>query len=277
MSWPGGESFHRKRVTIEHSFTHSFAPPVRFSGKICSRIKKTFLKPEIGEHTSDSGCACMQMDDRLDEILNAADWRVFTPKLIAFARTQICRAFWRGLPVKVSSAGLPCLDGMGAEDFVQSAVGRLLDGGRSYNFDYSLEQNIKGIIRSMIWNWNKSANRQPVTSASISYVDDDRDRNLIELVAGEQPSASEQLVAKEETETKQALIAAFEQFLKDDIELTRVIGAYKAGFFTPREIENSINIKAACVSELKRKLSAKLHAFIALKAAADTSFKENTK
>ena len=111
-------------------------------------------------------------------------------------------------------------------------------------------------------------------SAGVSHADDSRDRNLVELVADEQPVAFEALAAKEETEKLQGLLADFEGFLKDDIELTKLIGAYKTGSYTPREVATDTTIPAARVSELKRKLAVKLHKFIALRTNAGTSFKQ---
>ena len=53
-----------------------------------------------------------------------------------------------------------------------------MDGERSYNSTIALSK----MIPRMIWNWNKSVNRQPVTSGSASCTDEDQDRDLTELV-----------------------------------------------------------------------------------------------
>jgi hypothetical protein len=97
------------------------------------------------------------MAKTLNEILATADWKEITPRLLYYADKLIRRCRWRGLCVQAELGAKICVEGFSADDFVQDAIDRLLSGQRNYSHSVSLEQNLKGIIRSTIWNVNKSS------------------------------------------------------------------------------------------------------------------------
>src|SRR4051794_6311274 len=108
------------------------------------------------------------MSPTFEEILAAADWKEITPRLLYYADNLVRRCVWRGLSVQAERGSKLCVEGYGADDFVQEAIERLIDGRRQYNHGIPLEQNIRGIIRSMIWSLNKSSRKQGITELSSS-------------------------------------------------------------------------------------------------------------
>src|SRR3982751_978451 len=103
------------------------------------------------------------MSKSLTEILAAADWKELTPSLLSYGNSLISQRFWRGLPVTAGADSKLCVDGFGADDFLQEAVDRFLTGRRKYEYSLPLEQNLRGAIRSMIWSLNKSSMRSRTT------------------------------------------------------------------------------------------------------------------
>ena len=189
------------------------------------------------------------MDSRIDAILDGADWKDLTPRLLGYAHNLICRALWRGQPVTVSARGLPCIDGLGADDIVQSAVGRFLDEIRVYNHEITLEMNLKGAIRSLISSWNKSVNRRPLSAMSPSEPGR-AGVSPVENVPDDARLSDDELAEKEAISKQRALLASFEDSLKDDVELRKLASAYKQGVHKPREVESATGISAIRVYEL---------------------------
>lgn len=208
------------------------------------------------------------MDNDFDTILDGADWKEITPRLLAYADVLIRRCFWRGMRVSYNPGAKFSLDGFGADDFVQEAVDRLLNGRRNYNFDVPLEQNLRGIVRSIIWSSNKSANRRPLTAAERQPDSDGDQNNAFDNAPDPHPAADESLRKAEIGEAQRRLLVEFERSIGDDSELSSLVLALKDECYLPRQIETRTGIPANRVSELRRKLARKLQKFIEKNAVA---------
>jgi len=198
------------------------------------------------------------MDEKLDEILTAAKWKELTPALLYFADSLIRKCPWRGVPVTALPGGKLCVDGFGADDVLQLAVERFLNGQRKYDHSVSLEKNLKGAMRSIIWSANKSCRRSRVSELPVG---NDTVGHPLDHLAGGTPSADVEIIAAEQAEIEKRKMAQFEQTLVGDTKLQQLADAYKNGTFKPRDVEKHTGIPAERVSELKRKFRQRIDAF----------------
>src|ERR1700680_2402805 len=85
------------------------------------------------------------------------DWEDLNARLLLVAAKKLKRLFWRGM-----RSGAPP-GGKTAEDFVQDAIAKTLEGRRVWNGDCSLFEHLVGIISGDINHWVMSAeNRRTV-------------------------------------------------------------------------------------------------------------------
>lgn len=201
-----------------------------------------------------------RMSDTFDQILAAADWKEITPRLLYYADNLIRGCAWRGLRIQAEHGSKICVEGFGADDFVQESIERLINGRRHYNQSVTLEQNLKGIIRSMIWSLNKSSRRRGITELSSPPGVEEVSATLDDLPSNE-PSAASVVVTGERLDEERQILEAFEKSLADEPDLLKLVAAYKAEHYTPRSVEKFAAIPAARVSELKRKLRRRMEQF----------------
>lgn len=62
------------------------------------------------------------MSTNLNEILATADWKELTPNLLYYGDKLISRCVWRGLVVITQPDGKVCVEGFGADDFLQESI-----------------------------------------------------------------------------------------------------------------------------------------------------------
>ena len=199
------------------------------------------------------------MAKTFNEILATADWKEITPRLLYYADKLIRRCRWRGLCVQAEIGTKICVEGFGADDFVQDAIDRLLGGQRNYNDSVSLEQNLKGIIRSTIWNVNKSSRRKGISEISKPDAQDTSDP--ISELPGALPPPDASVIASESLREQERMLSEFETSLAGEEDLLKLLSALKAEHYTPRDVEQFAGIPAIRVSELKRKLRQRMERF----------------
>lgn len=202
------------------------------------------------------------MDDKFDNIVDGADWKGIMPRLLSYADVLIRRCFWRGMRVSYEPGAKCSLDGFGADDFVQEAIDRLLNGRRDYNFTVTLEQNLRGVVRSIIWSSNKSANRRPLAQPVEKSDADGGENDPLNRAADPSPAPDESLGNVEAAGAQKRLLADFERSISHDLELSSLVEAFKDECYLPRKIETLTGIPANRVSELRRKLGRKLEKFV---------------
>lgn len=199
------------------------------------------------------------MRERFEQIIAAADWKNLTPRLMYYADSRIRRCAWRGVPVQVAAEHSVSVESLSASDFVQEAVDRLLNNRRQYNFDVNLEQNLRGIIRSLVWNLNKSSLRSQMTELPQS---DSVDGDPLDALAGPERSPADAALRAEAIKHQRERLDAFEQSIADDPNLLAIFRGLKKEETTPRSLEKLTGIPAARVSELKRQLRRRMERFI---------------
>ena len=201
------------------------------------------------------------MPQALNHLFAAADWKELTPRLLYFADTLVRQCVWRGHVVTAKRGAKLCIEGFGADDILQEAIDRLLNGRRTFNQTVSLEQNLRGAIRSIVWSLNKAAHRKPQLADATSSMSPEGSDPLHQL-----PDPSPSIDAQENARQQQQMLSRFERSLGTDAELRAVFNAYKDGVTKPREIEALNGIPAERVSELKRKLRERMEQFEAEQA-----------
>jgi DNA-directed RNA polymerase specialized sigma24 family protein len=199
------------------------------------------------------------MSDTFNQILAVADWKEMTPRLQYFADNLIRGCIWRGLRVQAASGAKVCVEGLSADDFVQEAIERLINGRRHYNHQVTLEQNLKGIIRSTIWSLSKSSGRKKIIDHSKS--DSEETSDAITELPGDSPGPDNAAMASESVADQKRLLSEFEASLAGENDLVKLVGAFKAEHYTPRSVEQFTGIPATRVSELKRKLRHRMEQF----------------
>jgi hypothetical protein len=122
--------------------------------------------------------------------------------------------------------------------------------------------NLKGAIRSLVSSWNKSANRRPLSLMSPSEPGR-AGASPVENVPNDARLSDDELAEKEATSKQRAMLASFEDSLENDVELKKLLSAYKQGVHKPREVESATGISSVRVYELKRKLTTRFHRFTA--------------
>jgi DNA-directed RNA polymerase specialized sigma24 family protein len=206
------------------------------------------------------------MSESFEQIIAAADWKKLTPRLMYYADSLIRRCAWRGLPVQAIAQTKVSVESFGADDFMQEAIDRLLAGRRKYNHGVDLEQNLRSIIRSMIWSLNKSSNRAGIVE--LSTPSDDEGADPIDSLPSPTVSPSASAIAVEKTEHQRRMLNEFEASIAGETELLTVFTALKEEDHTPRSLEKLTAIPAARASELKRQLRRRLERFIEKRAAS---------
>lgn len=203
------------------------------------------------------------MHQTLEQALSAADWSMITPRLTNYADLLIRRCFWRGIPVTATAGARVSVNGWDADDFVQEALDRLLNGTRSFREEIGLEQILMGTIRSLIWSANKSSGREPLIEPHAQLNDDNDDGGCIaENAADPALAADDSLLFRERVATQKALLDEFEATL-GDLELLRLFRELKNDETAPpREIAAVMGVSAKRVSELKRTLRRQMDAFV---------------
>jgi DNA-directed RNA polymerase specialized sigma24 family protein len=198
------------------------------------------------------------MQKSVDEIVKDADWKELTPRLLYFGEMLIRKCPWRGIPVTARAGSKLCVDGCGADDFLQEALDRLLTRRRAYDHSLSLEQNVRRAIKSIIWSANKSSRRSPLTEIGRT---EREEVEPIEQLPDPASSGDAAIIAEERTSEQRHFLAEFEKSLACEPELLRLVSAYKEGHFKPQGIEKLTGIPASRISELKRKLRSRMNRF----------------
>ena len=198
------------------------------------------------------------MYDALEQALSSADWETMSLRLLDYADRLIRRCFWRGIPVTAKAGARLSVGGWDADDFLQEAIDRLLNGQRLYRADLSLEQVLRGTIRSLVWSSNKSSHRQPLLD--VTHQIEGGDACVGIDATDPAPAADGSLLFRERVAQQRVLLRAFEESL-DQPELKQLVEALKRERYAPRDIEAATGIPAQRVSELKRQLRRRMDAF----------------
>jgi len=200
------------------------------------------------------------MNNAAIKALEAANWHELGPRVLRATYYFIARERWRGLMVVLSVGNEMTIEGMGAEDFINLAVEKLMSGQRTYRPDLNVEENLRRTIESDIFSFRKTVRRVPWARQTLEQAAEDPDAPLTEEIDDRIPehaAETDELVRRE-----REMLAAFSATIADDEELTLVLFSFEEEQYKPAEIEAVTGIPAARVSELKRKLAERADKFL---------------
>jgi RNA polymerase sigma factor (sigma-70 family) len=202
------------------------------------------------------------MNSAAAKAIEEADWKVLAPQMLRYAHDIIAGYSWRGLWAKrIAATNMLCVNGKTAEDFVEEAAAKLVEGTRTYRTDMTLEQNLERTIESDISSHRKKASSSLVNDRTAEQAEAMPDDPMDELPdAGQPGNAAEKF---EQASREKEMLAELMKSVEGDEDLTLILMAYEERKYTPAEIETATGIKAVRVSELKRKLSAHADKFLA--------------
>ena len=208
------------------------------------------------------------MDDLIADLFAKADWDALTPRLLCYADRLICNVKWRGAHLVNAPNASPSGDSFSAEDALNQAVDRFLEGKRRYQPAVDLEMNLSGAIRSIISNWNKSSNREPLVETSTESRGDTLSLNSTREAIDSASFDRNNINSIDRAAHQAAALDAFQRTIHADKELTLLFQSYTNEIYTPREIQSATGIAASRISELKRKLRVRMNNFIAAHSIA---------
>ncbi len=209
------------------------------------------------------------MKQTLEESLKSSDLAQMVPRLEYYASGLLMLYVWRGHRLGTGSKGQLLAAGKSADDFVSDAFEAFLNGRRTYDEELDLERNLKRTIESLISNWKKKSDRQPLLDHNAGMSEDGIAFDPIQ--AASDPFTGDYSVAElnERRENQNHLLSDFKASLMDDEELSNLFDACENDFTKPAEIEELTGIPAKRIYELKRKLQMKFTSFAANHSSAE--------
>jgi hypothetical protein len=216
------------------------------------------------------------MNQQALKAITSANWDELGPLMLSFAEDQIARKAWLGVPVD-TKAGRFSIAGMDAEDFVEQAISKLVDGPRNYRPDLDVASNLRGTIRSDISNLHKKLHAEEPTEVTAVVVavstasgaddgalDDAQEFDPTSIaeaaVIGRSPPHEPQI--EESRRRQKDFLSSFYNSLADDNDLQLLVMAYTEQIYKTAGIAEFTGIRPERISELKRKLRSRADKFI---------------
>jgi hypothetical protein len=183
-------------------------------------------------------------------ILETANWAELVPRLENYADFRMRGLYWRGNSERLGKRSQLLLDNKSADDFVGDAVKKLVLGERTYNYDVSLEFNLKGTIRSLIWNHKAKFGRGPFIDLK-GRSDEEYPNGDVSDAADPKSCDAERI---EKVAIEKRLLDDFKASISDEPELLKLYEALQKDISKNAVIERETGISAIRISEVKRKL-----------------------
>lgn len=209
------------------------------------------------------------MKQTLEESLKSADLKRLIPSLEYYASGLLMKKLWRGHRLGTGSKGQLLAAGKSADDFVSDAFEALFEGRRVYDSELDLEKNLKRTIESLVWNWKKKSDRQPLLDHKSGFSDAGLEFDPIQAASDPRTTKISAVELNERRENQEQLLKDFKVSLNGDPELMELFDACESGFTKPADIEELTGIPATRIYELKRKISMKLTIFAANHTSAE--------
>jgi len=192
----------------------------------------------------------LAMNVDLKAALAAPERLLHLARALEFAELEIRRYIWRGQKSPVAQGKAVNADGRTAEDFVNIALKRMVDGVRQYKPEFDLFQNLKTTIRSLVWSHKKASDRTPlVDQPGGSEIDP-----MLFVSDPDAPSAHEVLIGEEREAMVQGWFAKLKDSLKDKPDLLTVAEALHEEITDCSQIAILCDCDVDKVYELKRSL-----------------------
>lgn len=184
------------------------------------------------------------MDDNAMSKLGAVDWDDAAPRLLQFARRWAA-----GLYYWCEGTALP--NGMGIEDVVKDAVAAFARGERKFNPRFEVMVQLKGAIRSILWNIHKRKAAGLTSSEAPAFFEAQLDAALDPAAKAESEDFCRTLLES----------LAGDQQVQDRPELLAVVKAYAGGAESVEELVEQTGLPVRRIYELRlqmREIAAKV-------------------
>jgi hypothetical protein len=177
------------------------------------------------------------MDDDAMSKLGAVDWDDAAPRLLAFARRWAA-----GLYNWCEGTALP--NGMSIEDVVKDAVAAFARGERKFNPRFEIMVQLKGAIRSILWNIHKRKAAGLTSSEEPAFFE-------AQLDAALDPAAK----AESEDFCRTFLESlANDKQVQNSPELLAIVKAYEGSAESVEELVEQTGLPAQRIYELRRQM-----------------------
>jgi hypothetical protein len=177
------------------------------------------------------------MNDDVMNKLSAVDWDDAAPRLLAFARR------WAAGLYNCSEGGaLP--NGMSIEDVVKDAVAAFASGERRFNPHFEIMVQLKGAIRSILWNIHKRKAAGLTSSEEPAFLEAQLDESLDPAAKAESEDFCRMFLEN---------LAGDKQVQKSP-ELLAIVKAYAGGAESVQELVEHVGLPAQRVYELRRQM-----------------------
>lgn len=177
------------------------------------------------------------MDDDAMSKLGAVDWDDAAPRLLVFARRWAAGLYnW--------SEGTALPNGMSIEDVVKDAVAAFARGERKFNPRFEVMVQLKGAIRSILWNIHKRKGAGLTSSEEPAFFEAQLDATL-------DPSAK----AESEDFCRTFLDSlARDKQVQNSSELLAIVKAYEGGAESVEELVEQTGLPVQRIYELRRQM-----------------------
>lgn len=177
------------------------------------------------------------MNDDVMSKLGAVDWDEAAPRLLEFARRWAAGLYnW--------SAGTTLPNGMSVEDVVKDAVAAFARGERKFNPRFEIVVQLKGAIRSILWNIHKRKAAGLTSSEEPAFFEAQLDESLDPAVKVESEDFCRMFLES----------LARDRQVQNSAELLAIVNAFAGGAESVQELVEHTGLPAKRVYELRRQM-----------------------
>ncbi len=177
------------------------------------------------------------MNDDVMSKLGAVDWDEAAPRLLEFARRWAAGLYnW--------SAGTTLPNGMSVEDVVKDAVAAFARGERKFNPRFEIVVQLKGAIRSILWNIHKRKGAGLTSSEEPAFFEAQLDESLDPAVKAESEDFCRMFLES----------LARDRQVQNSAELLAIVNAFAGGAESVQELVEHTGLPAKRVYELRRQM-----------------------
>jgi len=179
----------------------------------------------------------MSEDEDASERLYALDWGQMSLKLLVFAR------YWAEAHYHWN-AGMYLPEGKTPEDIVTEAIAAFWNGSRKWNSEVAVVTQLKGAIRSMLWNLHKKKGSKLTSTQEPAFFETHLD---------DQPDPGSEYATNDYCKSIFEALYQQDQVLNND-ELMMIVMAYEDGAESVDDVVAKTDIPIQRVYELRRTL-----------------------
>jgi DNA-directed RNA polymerase specialized sigma24 family protein len=209
------------------------------------------------------------MDLALNNALSQPDVKRVMLLAVGHADATMRRYIWRGFRPKASGESQLMVGDQTADDFVNEALKRLLDGTRAYNPARSLLENLNSVTDSLISSAKKSSDRTGVVDFVEETKEDGLSSDPVSTAVGSELATDTKMLEDEIIADQRKCFQMLRASFDGDKEMQDYLDALSERFFDLAEISDLTGIPVSKIYELRRKLKQFAPKFFGVKNAKE--------